>query len=340
MTRVAAPPSPERPPRKPAPLAPVPGRGAPESLSDRARKWLTRLMLVSERSPGAARIIRRFFLDVSWYTSPELRTGTLANAARILGPASSARARRRLARAVNANFYDFLVELAAAKCRGHARPVAEAIGAEHLDAALARGRGVLMATAHLGSFESGIEALRKVAPRVHVVFRRWNELPDFERLRQYHRTRLGVSEIAIEDGLKAWDQARRALEAGEIVLMQADRVMPGQRGAPVEFLGGHVLAPIGPVKMARMTGAPIVPVFAPRCGLFGRRVRIIMEAPIDPPASPDEDRPALEQLMALIARRVVATPEQWLMLHAAWLEDQDETANGKWANGGEMANGK
>jgi lauroyl/myristoyl acyltransferase len=324
MTQIAAPPSQERAACKPARLAPIPGRGAPESLSDRARTWLTRLMLVSERSPRTAWIIRRFFLDASWYTSPELRTGTLANAAQILGPDSSARARRRLARAVNANFYDFLVELAAAKCRGHARPVAEVIGAEHLAAALARGRGVLMATAHLGSFESGIEGLRTVAPRVHVVFRRWDDLPDFERLRQYHRRRLGVSEIAIEDGLEAWDKARRALEAGEIVLMQADRVMPGQRGAPVPFLDGHVLAPLGPVKMARMTGAPIVPVFAPRCGRSGRRVRIIIEAPIDPPASPDEDRAALEQLMALVARRVVETPEQWLMLHAAWLEDQGE----------------
>lgn len=327
MTRLAAPSSPPSPSpqgRKPAELAPVPGRGAPEALSNRARMWLTRLMLISERSPLTVRIIRRFFLAAAWHTAPELRSGTMANAARILGPQSSRRARRRLALRVNGSFYDFLAELGAAKRRGRARPVGEVIGAEHLEAALARGRGVLMATAHLGSFESGMEALGKVAERVHVVFQRRDDLPDFERLRQYHRRRLGVHEIAIEDGLAAWDAARRALEAGDIVLMQADRVMPGQRGAPVKFLGGHLLAPIGPVKMARMTGAPIVPVFSPRSGLFGRTVRIVMDAPIEPPAGPEEDRAVLEQLMAVVARRVAETPEQWLMLHAAWLEDQGD----------------
>ncbi len=308
-------------------LAPVPGRGAPEALNDRARKWLTRLLLVSERSPLLVAIVRPFFIEASWRTSPELRTGTLANAARILGPDSSARARRRLGRGVNARFYDFLAELGASKKRGRSRGIAEVVGAEHLTQARAGGRGVLMTTAHLGAFEAGIEALRAVEPRVHVVFQRRDDLPDFERLRQPHHRRLGVLEIAIEDGLDAWARVRAALEAGDIVLMQGDRVMPGQRGAPVAFLGGHILAPIGPVKLARLTGCPIVPVFTPRCG---RRVRIIMEAPIEPPAAPEEDRAALEQLMAVIAKRVTETPDQWLMLHAAWLEDQ----------GGEMANGK
>lgn len=332
MTQLATPDLREqaRPPADPAALAPVPGRGAPEGLNDRAAKWLTRLLRISERSPLTAMIIRRFFLEASWYTSPELRTGTLANAARILGPKSSRRARKRLARRVNASFYDFLVELAAAKCRGHARPVKEVIGEQHLRAALAQGRGVLMATAHLGSFESGIEALRSAkAPRVHVVFRRWDALPDFERLRQHHRERLGVCEIAIEDGLAAWDNARRALEAGEILLMQSDRVMPGQRGAPVRFLGGHILAPLGPVKMARLTGSPIVPVFAPRCGLLGRKVRIVMDEPIPAPATPEEEAEALQRLADVVARRVAQTPEQWLMLHTVWLEDQSEMANGK-----------
>ena len=71
-------------------MAPAPGRGAPEAIDERARRWLTRLLLLSERSPMAARLVRRFFLEVSWHTASALRTGTMANAARLLGRADAA----------------------------------------------------------------------------------------------------------------------------------------------------------------------------------------------------------------------------------------------------------
>jgi lauroyl/myristoyl acyltransferase len=48
----------------------------------------------------------------------------------------------------------------------------------------------------------------------------------------------------------------------------------------------------------------------------------VMEAPIEAPRTPDKERIALERLMAVVAKRVAETPQQWLMLHAVWLEDQ------------------
>jgi KDO2-lipid IV(A) lauroyltransferase len=147
----------------------------------------------------------------------------------------------------------------------------------------------------------------------------------FERLRSEQRARLGVIEAPVDDGLATWFKLRDALVANEVVLLQGDRTMPGQRGVVVPFLNGHVEVPEGPVKLALITGAPIIPTFAV---LTDRAtVRIILGAPVlvggsDPGAVSPEV--ALSKLAAEIAEVVRRYPEQWLVLEKAWVEDRGE----------------
>ena len=116
---------------------------------------------------------------------------------------------------------------------------------------------------------------------------------------------------------------RDALLADEVVVLQGDRVMPGQKGEPVGFLGGTLLLPAGPVKMALATGAPIVPIFSVRTG--DAKVRLFIEEPID--VQPDDGdaagaaHPALIEWAAVLERYVRSYPDQWLMLRPAWCED-------------------
>src|SRR5205823_1576482 len=111
--------------------------------------------------------------------------------------------------------------------------------------------------------------------------------PAFERIRGDMRRELGVEEAAIDDGLPTLMRLRDALLANEVVVMQGDRAMPGQRSQSVPFLHGRLRMPIGPVKLARLTGSPIVPVFVLR-GARGR-FRIHLGEPNDV----DEIEPAL-----------------------------------------------
>jgi len=133
-------------------------------------------------------------------------------------------------------------------------------------------------TAHLGSFETGVAALRMHEDNVHVVFVRDN-LSGFESMRSAQRRRLGVHEAPIDDGWRTWMKLRDALRTDHVVMLQGDRVMPGQRGVVVPFLDGHIEVPSGPVKLALASGAPIVPIFAITDGRGGIDVHI--EAPIE-----------------------------------------------------------
>jgi KDO2-lipid IV(A) lauroyltransferase len=183
-------------------------------------------------------------------------------------------------------------------------------------------RGAIIVTAHLGSFELGLAMLGEFEKRIHVVFRR-DRLSSFERLRTERRSSLNVEEAALDEGWGVWPRLRGALLADEVVLLQGDRLMPGQAGVMVPFLGGHIELPSAPVKLAMASGAPIIPIFTIRTGRG--RFRVVIEEPITVEPGPirwDGPHPALLSLAGAIERQVARYPEQWLMLHRVWCEDR------------------
>ncbi len=166
-------------------------------------------------------------------------------------------------------------------------------------------------------------ALTDREKRVHVVFQQ-DVFDAFDGIRDRLHRKLGVIDARIEGGLNVWMALRDALQNDEAVLIQADRVMPGRRGVAVPFLGGHVELPVGPVKLAALSGAPIIPVFAVRRP--DRRIKLIIEPAIDVGPSErvighGEPQPSLLKLAAVLERLVTQYPDQWLMLHEVWIED-------------------
>ena len=279
------------------------------------------LCWIAGAAPPLARSLKHPAIWGAW-CAPELRMRLLHNATNILGPASTVRERSRLARAVLGNFHNFLVDLGAGrhlsvdKIADRAEDVQ---GLDHYLEARQRGNGVIVATAHMGDFETGIAALRAIESNILVVFKR-DELPIFERLRSAQRQRLGVIEAPIDDGLKTWMMLRDALRSNATVLMQADRAMPGHGGIPVKFLHSYLLAPVGPAKLSLATGAPIVPVFSLRTA--SKAVHISIEPMIMP--GDESTREAITEtttrLTQVIERYVAQCPDQWLTLHNPWVD--------------------
>jgi lauroyl/myristoyl acyltransferase len=193
-------------------------------------------------------------------------------------------------------------------------------------AARRSGRGAVLVTAHMGSFEVGLAALRGVEKQVHVVFKR-DAFGAFDRIRSRARSMLGVQEAPIGDGFLSLLRLRDVLVADGVVVMQGDRAFPGQRSQVVPFLSGHMSLPLGPVKLAQITGSPIVPVLVVR-GERGR-FRVHLAPPIhadhaDPAApAPDGVDPALRAIAKSMEPIVARYPEQWLMLGRAFVEDQE-----------------
>jgi KDO2-lipid IV(A) lauroyltransferase len=221
---------------------------------------------------------------------------------------------------VISRFYDFVCEIG--QSRGStpeqlASRIESVDGHDLYQQARELKRGAVLVTAHFGNFEVGLAAICRIEPSVHVVFQR-DEMTDFERLRHEMHRRLGVTESPIDEGMASWMSLRDALAADGVVLLQGDRALTGQKSSEVAFFDGHIHMPHGPVRLAMMMNAPLIPVYVVQTGRS--RVRIVLDTPIHV-CEDTEIEDVLTRLAQSLQRMVASHPDQWHVLHRAWVED-------------------
>ena len=285
--------------------------------------WLRLFFWLTACAPGLIRALKPVFVRLAWLFAPSIRRGTNANARRIFDAELNPRELRDFSLLVIGNFYEFVFDVGRSSRSTReelASRIASVEGHEKYAAARSSKRGAILLTAHMGSFELGIVSLTEMKERVHVVFRR-DQFDAFERLRSGLHQRLGVTEAALDDSWTVWLRLRDALRADEIVAIQGDRVMTGQRGMDIPFLKGHLSLPTGPVKLASASGAPIVPVFSVRAP--DGRVRIFVEDAIDVPHPLDNAamNEAMRKIATVLQKYVAIYADQWLVFTPAFLED-------------------
>ncbi len=130
-------------------------------------------------------------------------------------------------------------------------------GKEHLDAALARGKGVLLMTAHIGSWElAGARLVAEgypIAP-LYTPQRNRGGIEDFIRRQRIEAA--GMDIVPSEGfGLR---EAFRTLKKKHILIFLQD-LDARKEGIRVPFLGMEASTAMGIVRMHRKFGAPIVP---------------------------------------------------------------------------------
>ncbi|MBC8106905.1 MAG: lysophospholipid acyltransferase family protein [Anaerolineae bacterium] len=288
--------------------------------------WLSALFFLAEIAPWFLRLLRPIAVRATVLSSRTIGPSVRDNARRIFGRELASSELKRFTRAVVANFYDFVIDVGRSG-KVSAQDLRDRIesvdGIEAFHAARAQQRGAVLVTAHMGAFEVGLAALRQWVPKVNVVFKR-DSFGGFERFRWSVRAMLGVIEDPIDDGFSSLVRLRDSLNANEVVVMQGDRAMPGQRSQVVPFLHGHLRLPLGPVKLAQLTGSPIIPVFLVRGRSGGFCVHLADAIDVDPAAAPvDGIDPALRALARTIESLVHRFPEQWLVINRAFVEDAE-----------------
>ncbi|HHH26790.1 MAG TPA: hypothetical protein ENK57_00345 [Polyangiaceae bacterium] len=199
--------------------------------------------------------------------------------------------------------------------RGY-RPVSRPVGDWNFMRAAAAGGGVIVATAQTagwdvaGSFLRGALHLPSGPPEVWVLMA---PEPD-EASRQRHdryREAAGVRIVHVgQDPLSSMPVLGH-LRRGGIVALKFDRVHPGMRTREVTLFGRPCSLPEGPLQLAALSGAPIVPVLTRRLGFM--EYEVTSYPGITLPRRPSEaDRQAVAERLALTLERFVrAHPTQW-----------------------------
>jgi len=298
-----------------------------------ANLWLRLLFWHVRHFPRFVKAVRPLAIRGAWALSPGVRRAMRANAPRLLARDRIARSEaRRFGYAVIGHFYDAVVSFGVRNHRDEQTSPSQAtsvLGEPDYLQARREGKGAILVTAHLGCFEAAVAMLRTREPHVHVVFRR-DPFPVFEALRSAQRVRLGVAEAPIDDGLDTWIRLRDALCADHVVLMQGDRVVGEQPGVTVPFFSGHIKVPSGPAKLSRLTGAPVIPVFATTDAQGKPCIQLCEPLWPEQIAAPSAGLGTIDPMILKITQAIEAVikmhPQQWLCLHIAFLEDEDSAS--------------
>jgi Kdo2-lipid IVA lauroyltransferase/acyltransferase len=184
------------------------------------------------------------------------------------------------------------------------------IGRHHLDEALAKGRGVILLTAHLGHWEIGGLGLRALGYPVNVVTIKHNSLFT-NNLINLMRNQHGIRVIELGNSNYDVIPIVNALRRNEVVAMLGDRAI-FRRSEVATLFGKEVELPIGPILVAMSTQAAVVPAFsvmeAPGqyCG--------IIEQALNFQNGPDREHAIkhnLQQVASVFERYIRRYPDQW-----------------------------
>jgi phosphatidylinositol dimannoside acyltransferase len=126
-------------------------------------------------------------------------------------------------------------------------------GREHLDAALARGRGAIMAVPHMGSWDMAGAYGGALGYPISAVTERFPGSLNDAVVRT--RQRFGLNVIML--GRSAVRGITQALQANSIVALLCD--LEQGPGVSVRFFGKRSIVPGGPAAIALKTGAALMP---------------------------------------------------------------------------------
>ncbi len=146
-----------------------------------------------------------------------------------------------------------------------------------LDAAKDR-RGVLFATAHTAGWETVGPLLSRDHGLRVMIAEAAEANPGTRAIQDEARRAHGLIVAHVgEDPLSALPLAKH-LRGGGIVALQIDRLPRGMRGREVTLFGRPAMLPEGPLRLAMLTGAPLIPIFAARTSY--RRYTVVAGAAI------------------------------------------------------------
>lgn len=181
-------------------------------------------------------------------------------------------------------------------------------GREHLDAAVAGGRGAIIVTGHLGSWEVLAAALSHEGYPLCALARPLRE-PRLDRALAEHRRRMGVETLSSEAlPIRALRHLRRG---GFLGVLADQRIKRG--GVTVEFLGQRTRMTDGPARLAAASGAPIIPLGIRRLPDDTHRVTVLPPLPAE-----SEVRRATQAVAHALEELISRAPEQWIWIHPRW----------------------
>lgn len=181
-------------------------------------------------------------------------------------------------------------------------------GAEHLRAALERGKGVILSTAHFTTMELSWPALKALCPRLTGMYK-WQRNPVMNKAMYRGRSRSYAVQIA-NDNVRAM---LRELAQNSAFIYLGDQSYAGKGSALLPFFGEPAMTNIALPRIARISGATVLPCFCRRLADDSGYV-LTIGAPFDGLPSGDELED-MRRLTRALEDYIRLCPDQYWWIH-------------------------
>lgn len=189
-------------------------------------------------------------------------------------------------------------------------------GFENFERALARGKGVLFLTGHVGGWEVSSFAHSLHGHPLHIVMRSLDNVY-LDRLMRHYRTMHGNSTVDKDDFVRG---LLAAMKKGETVGILMDTNMTPPQGVFVDFFGIPACTASGMARIALRTDAAVVPGFTLWDPVL-RKYRLRFDPAVQLIRTGDDDADAVANtalFTKVIEDYVRRYPDQWLWVHRRW----------------------
>lgn len=190
----------------------------------------------------------------------------------------------------------------------------EMAGKSNLDAALAKGKGAILVSAHFGNFPLMMAKLSLEGYKISGIMRYMRDARA-EKFFTAKRTQLGIKTIYSQPRNLCVEETIKTLRNNELVFIPLDQNF-GTGGVFVDFFGRKAATATGPVVLALRTKASILPCFIIR--QKDDRHKIIFEEPLileEPGASIIA---SIQRLTNIIESYIRKYPAEWGWIHRRW----------------------
>jgi KDO2-lipid IV(A) lauroyltransferase len=187
------------------------------------------------------------------------------------------------------------------------------IGREHIDAAMAHGRGGILLSAHIGFWEAGAYLIARTGYRPAFVAKPMrNQLIDvyFRRMRE-------ASGSSYIDSRKGARRILKTLQENRLVGVLIDQHAGKRQGIAVPFFGHTAWTTPIIAEMAMKYRVPVIPTFARRTG-DDRHEVVVAPCFFLEGSGPDAVRANTARLNQVIEEAVRQNPGQWFWIHRRW----------------------
>lgn len=202
-------------------------------------------------------------------------------------------------------------------------------GKAYFEAAVAAGKGIILAGAHVGNPEvAGYLLNTGNIPVSGIVFAK--EAAAMQAFRRRTFGRQGVDLIPVEADLSHIFRIHQALQQKSIVTLPCDRVFTGNKNQSFPFLNGKAVFPLGAFYLAEHAQATILSFFVLKEGAFRYHMHIRPIGTGEVPQEAGDRRSQRDERAISLACSFVRIleelldkyPEQWFNFYEFWQEKE------------------